>query len=483
MPESVMIVEDEGVVALELEECLRQLGYAVPAVAATGSEAIARAADLRPDLVLMDIRLKGGMDGIDAARQIMAEQKIPVIYLTAHSDDATVQRARKTAPFGYVLKPWEEKSLQIAIDMALHKARAEADIRNERDWYLSILRYMGAPMLVCGVEGTVRFLNAAAEQLLGAAARGAVGRALERVVDLRLESGSSPTGALRFRDLVETQRESTRSLFLTTGAAALAVDVTSIPVTGENGAGLGFVVVLRSRASQERVAPGRRRPPRPMSLDEYVQTELIRLLILQEEAGEESDRFVEGQLEAYRRLMRDFLGRDAPDSNQMDWREGLIRRAVRDAHEQTKGVLVNRPDIVRSGQFEPGKLARCLEMLCTRLSGSGGGKPEAQSPRVEVRDVEIDLDSAVYCVLAVNEIMRSALSGTEARSVTILLESPERGSAKLVVTVEPAVGDTAPPTSAVLAVLVGELSGSLSVSSNSRTNWIITFPLVDATKP
>jgi CheY-like chemotaxis protein len=129
MPESVMVVEDEGLVALELQECLRQMGYNVPAVAVTGVEAVARAAELRPDLVLMDIRLKGEMDGIEAARQIMDCQSIPVVYLTAHSDDATVRRARETAPFGYVLKPWEEKSLQIAIDMALHKARAEAGIK------------------------------------------------------------------------------------------------------------------------------------------------------------------------------------------------------------------------------------------------------------------------------------------------------------------------------------------------------------------
>ncbi len=230
MPESVMIVEDEGVVALELEQCLRQMGYKVPTVVGTGAEAIARAAEIKPDLVLMDIRLKGRMDGIEAARQILSSQSIPVVYLTAHSDDATVRRARETAPFGYVLKPWEEKSLQIAIDLALHKFRTDAYIRNERDWYLSILRYAGPPMLVCDAGGAVRFLdNASAEQLLGTVTRGAVGLPLEEVVDLHERSGSPRLTAAVLRDAWERSADSAMGLLLGSGANELPVDVTAEP--------------------------------------------------------------------------------------------------------------------------------------------------------------------------------------------------------------------------------------------------------------
>jgi len=478
-----MIVEDEGVVALELEECLRQLGYTVAAVASTGAEAMARAADIRPDLVLMDVRLKGEMDGIEAARQIMGGHGIPVVYLTAHSDDATVQRARETAPFGYVLKPWEEKSLQIAIELALHKARAEADIRNERDWYLSILRYTGAPMLVCAADGTVRFLNASAEQLLGAAARGAVGRPLEQVVDLRQRSGSAPLGSSLLRNATAREREATRSLFLSTGAGDLPVEVATVPVIGESGTDLGFLVVMRPRPAGEAPVRGRRRRTRPMSLDEYLQTELIRLLVFQEQSGQDSDRFVEGQLEAYRRLMRDFLGRDALQSGQTDWKEGLVRRAVRDAHEQTKAVLLGRPDIVEGGQLVPAKLTRYLEVLCARLASSSSARLENQNARVEVREINLDVDVAIYCVLLVNEIVQSALSSAESRSVAILLGAGEPGFGKLVVTVDPGTGDSPPPVSSVMAALVSELDASLSVTSDSRTAWTITFPLVGSTPP
>ena len=267
MPESVMIVEDEGLVALELEECLRQMGYKVPSVVASGAEAIARAAEIKPDLILMDIRLKGEMDGIEAARQIMGAQAIPVVYLTAHSDDATVRRARETAPFGYVLKPWEEKSLQIAIDLALHKARTEADIKNERDWYLSILRYTGAPMLVCGTDGTVRFLNAGG----GAVARRRGSRRRRPAARGRLWTCASSPARRPLDALAASRaRRASRRLHAETPSArrrysGFRSTVTTVPIMGEAGADLGFLFVMRPQPAGQ---AGHTRPQAPCPTDE-----------------------------------------------------------------------------------------------------------------------------------------------------------------------------------------------------------------------
>ncbi len=475
MPESVMIVEDEGLVALELEECLRQMGYRVPSVVASGPEAIVRAAEIRPDLILMDIRLKGEMDGIEAARRIMSEQAIPVVYLTAHSDDATVRRARETAPFGYVLKPWEEKSLQIAIDLALHKARTEAGIKNERDWYLSILRYTGAPMLVCGTDGTVRFLNAAAEQLLGGGARGAVGRPLEQVVDLHEQSGAPSLSASLLRSGQGDSGD--QSFFLGDGVTGLPVDVTTVPIMGEGGDDLGFLVVMRPQKTGRLATRVRKRRARPMSLDEYLQTELIRLLILQEQGGEQVDRFVEGELEAYRRLMRDFLGRNLLEFGRIDWRQGLVRRAVRDAHEQTKAVLSGRPDILEGGRLTPARFARYLEILCDRLVAPNGKPPPTGGTHVEMEAVDLELDTAIYCVLIVNEVLQDALPNGVPRPVSIALGAGETGFGKLVLSLRASPGETAQPVTPVLEALVSELNGSLSVDRGAQTTWTITFPL------
>lgn len=123
----ILVVEDESIVAEEIQSRLRKLGYPVPAVAFSGEEAIEKAEETRPDLVLMDIRLKGDMDGVKAAEQIRARFHIPVIYLTAYADEDTLQRAKITQPFGYILKPFKERELQIAIEMGLYRHKAEEE--------------------------------------------------------------------------------------------------------------------------------------------------------------------------------------------------------------------------------------------------------------------------------------------------------------------------------------------------------------------
>ncbi|MFQ5616738.1 MAG: response regulator, partial [Anaerolineales bacterium] len=99
----ILVVEDENIVAMDIQNRLRRLGYAVPAVVSSGEEAIDKAAETHPDLVLMDIKLKGEMDGVAAAEQIRARFGIPAIYLTANADEATLQRAKITQPYGYLL--------------------------------------------------------------------------------------------------------------------------------------------------------------------------------------------------------------------------------------------------------------------------------------------------------------------------------------------------------------------------------------------
>lgn len=125
----ILIVEDEIFVAEEIQSRLKDLGYAVSGIASSGEEAITKAAKMRPDLVLMDIRLSGEMDGVEAAEQIRDCLNIPVIYLTAYADENTWQRAKTTKPYRYVLKPFKERELHIAIEMSLYKHKAEEKLR------------------------------------------------------------------------------------------------------------------------------------------------------------------------------------------------------------------------------------------------------------------------------------------------------------------------------------------------------------------
>lgn len=130
---SILIVEDEAIVAEDLACKVRQLGYEVAGTTMTGEEAIQLARQQRPALVLMDIRLAGAMDGIEAARAIHTEHNLPVLFLTAHSDPETVMRARQAEAFGYILKPFNERDLSIQIEMALYKHAAERQLFESKE--------------------------------------------------------------------------------------------------------------------------------------------------------------------------------------------------------------------------------------------------------------------------------------------------------------------------------------------------------------
>lgn len=126
---SVLIVEDESIIALDIQTSLQSAGYHVVSIAATAEEALNDTAHFQPDLVLMDIRLDGEIDGVEAANQIRQKWQVPVVFLTAHADDNTLTRAKQAQPFGYILKPFDDRELITTIEIALSRHKAEAAIR------------------------------------------------------------------------------------------------------------------------------------------------------------------------------------------------------------------------------------------------------------------------------------------------------------------------------------------------------------------
>ena len=128
-PIKILVVEDEFIVAQDIAGRLKRLGYAVTATVASGEEALEKIAENPPDLVLMDIVLKGDMDGVTAAGKIRAKIDIPTVFLTAYADDKTMQRAKLTDPFGYIIKPFQQNDLRVAIEIALHRHEIETKMQ------------------------------------------------------------------------------------------------------------------------------------------------------------------------------------------------------------------------------------------------------------------------------------------------------------------------------------------------------------------
>lgn len=127
--DKILIVEDEAIVSIEIQDKLKELGYPVAGIAFSGEEAIKMAEELKPNLVLMDINLGVGMDGIETAEKIQSRLNIPVIYLTAYTDEETLQKAKVSKPYGYIIKPFNERELHIVIEIALYKHKAETELK------------------------------------------------------------------------------------------------------------------------------------------------------------------------------------------------------------------------------------------------------------------------------------------------------------------------------------------------------------------
>lgn len=154
----VLIVEDESIVAKDIQQSLEKLGYEVIGTAPTGENAVTLALEDHPDVVLMDIMLKGEKTGVEAADEIRSHLDIPVIYLTAYADESTLSKAKVTEPYGYIIKPFKEVDLHTTIEMALYKHGKESEIRKERDLLYQIMdsRDPGDRIFVKSKHGLVK---------------------------------------------------------------------------------------------------------------------------------------------------------------------------------------------------------------------------------------------------------------------------------------------------------------------------------------
>jgi len=179
---SVLIVEDEQIVAMDLQETLASMGYDAFAIATSADEALRRVSERCPDLVLMDIRLKGERDGIETAALLRDHFGVPVVYLTAHADEATIARAKDTEPYGYMMKPVRTAELRSMIDVSIYKHDLEQRLRARERWFSTTLRSITDAVVAVDLEGNVQFMNQAAETLTGMAADRAIGRSVRDVV-------------------------------------------------------------------------------------------------------------------------------------------------------------------------------------------------------------------------------------------------------------------------------------------------------------
>jgi PAS domain S-box-containing protein len=185
---SIFIVEDEAIVANDLRETLSTLGYQVAGIAASGETALERIRNSRPDLVLMDIHLSGSMDGIEAAGTIHDSLEIPVIFMTAYADQELLDRAKLTEPFGYLVKPYQERELQSVIQMALYKHKMDRRVRESEATTRLMVNATDDLLYLVGSDGRFLMVNDALAELAGSSALALVGTSAYEMVGKKVLS-------------------------------------------------------------------------------------------------------------------------------------------------------------------------------------------------------------------------------------------------------------------------------------------------------
>ena len=180
----ILIVEDEAIVAESLKDQLINLGYQVCGTAANGEDAMRIMEHSEPDLVMMDIMLEGPMDGVEVAGRIRQKNEIPVIFLTAYSDNETLQRAKITEPFGYLIKPYKERELHTNIEVSLYRHRMEQRVKEHERWLELLLKSISDGVITVGLDGSVTSMSPVAEEMLGWSENTAQGNDLQEIMQL-----------------------------------------------------------------------------------------------------------------------------------------------------------------------------------------------------------------------------------------------------------------------------------------------------------
>jgi two-component system cell cycle sensor histidine kinase/response regulator CckA len=249
----VLVVEDERVVAKDLQRTLTNLGYEVPITVATADDAIRAASERCPDLVLMDIRIKGARDGIETAEILKSQFDVPVVYLTAYADQQTVARAKLTEPHAYLLKPVKVDELRTAVEIAIYKHEMERRHRERERWFATTLRSIGDAVISTDAEGCITLMNPMAETMTGFQTSEVRGKRLGEIMRLVDETTQEVVEDPVAQVLRAGKVMHVRGAIVARSGEQRIVADSAAPILDEAGKLLGVVVVFRDVSESRRL--------------------------------------------------------------------------------------------------------------------------------------------------------------------------------------------------------------------------------------
>jgi PAS domain S-box/PAS domain S-box/PAS domain S-box len=251
----ILIVEDDNIVAKDLQKRLSNFGYDVVGFASTGEEAVKKVIATSPDLVLMDVRLKGEKDGIETASALRSQHGIAVVYLSDDVDTDTLKRASKTEPFGYILKPFDERELRTTIEMAFYRKELERRFKENETWYGTTLRSIGEAVISTDARGSIKFMNTAAESLTGWKMNEVLGKDLLKVFrtkdKLAKSSSINPVDQILKNKITAVLKY--HATLISREGKELPIEESASPIKDELGNTVGVVLVFQDVSERKRV--------------------------------------------------------------------------------------------------------------------------------------------------------------------------------------------------------------------------------------
>ena len=277
----ILIVEDEVLISMGLQQKLENFGYQVVGIASSGEAALAQVIEHQPELILMDIVIEGSMDGIETSQKIQEQFGIPVIFLTAYSDEKNLQRAKFTDPSAYLLKPYSDRELEITIELALHREQMRNRLENQQRWYATILKSLGEAIITFDTKQTVLYMNPAAEALLNRQMGGSLGKSLQLCCSFESETGTLDLQKCLQKVFGKGSRVQMSNLRFLDDPAKSVVDLSIVPIKGEDGVIKGGAMVLHDKTETKRLQKklNKHREPDSKDLLTYREKQVLEYMV------------------------------------------------------------------------------------------------------------------------------------------------------------------------------------------------------------
>jgi two-component system sensor kinase FixL len=403
MPYRVLVVEDDATTAVFTKGVLKQLGYEVTAVTSTAADGIKEAEAGLPHVVIMDISLGAGMSGIQAGDWIRQNLDIPVIFVTAHSDESTLRQAQAVEPYGFVLKPFDKNDLRVAIEIALTKHRIDSRLRWSQRRFATTLKAIGDAVISTDAKGSIDFMNGAAEQLIGVPLAEVLGKPLGYFVNLIDPQDRNP---------VELN-ESWKSDALLINAAGSEIPVTGsiAGISNESKVGAGQVLVLRDITEERRLAELRERQRAQKIMAEVSEAERRRF---GQDLHDGLGQMLTGIAFLCKKTEANLAGRSQPEAGDVAEIGKLLRNTIECTREIARGLL---PVPAR-----PEGLVMALERLADQMtSHSGIDCSFSASSAIVIADPA----KATHLFRIVQEAVNNALKHAGATHIDIFLTNDD----------------------------------------------------------